>query len=256
MKTSQVFVRAVSKFRRTVAKYIHCKIINVNIKTPIISFSFDDATRTAFFNGGGILEKYSVNGTFYVSFGLLGSSSPSGAIGTLSDLKNAVKNGHELGCHTFDHLNSWNTKTKKFTKSVLKNSQALSNLIPDTVFTSFSYPICEPRPTTKKLIGKLFSCCRGGDQKINIGKADLNLLSAYFLDVRNGDTIGKIKKIIDKNTDARGWLIFATHDVVHEPSRYGCSKKSFDEVVKYAAESGGLILPVGEACKRILLNGK
>ena len=245
---NNLFIRAVSKYRRTATKYISCRMIPITIATPIISFSFDDAPHTAFTHGDEILNNYGAVATFYISLGMLTCDSPSGPIASLADLYRVVKEGHELGCHTFDHKDPWETRTELFMQSVLKNRQALSQIFPGAAFTTLAYPVCGPRPVTKHIIGKLFQGCRGGGQTFNVGTTDLNLLKAFFLDVRNRNTIDTVRELIDKNAEARGWLIFATHDIDDNPSRYGCSKKFFEDVVAHAANSGALLLPVGKAC--------
>ena len=241
-------------YRRSIAKWFCRRMVSIKLATPIISFSFDDAPRTAFCNGGDILKAHGACGTYYISIGMLGSDSPSGVIASQDDLQRAVEVGHELGCHTFDHADPWITKTDRFELSALKNRQALAKILPQTVFTNFAYPLCNPRPTTKRRIGDQYFCCRGGGQTINSGQTDFNLLKAFFLDYRNGDSITSVRGLIDRNAEARGWLIFATHDVDDNPSRYGCSKEHFEDVVAYAANSGSLILPVGKACEQVKMN--
>lgn len=248
MDIRRFYTRGVWKYRRIVSKYLYRKIIKLQTTRPIISFSFDDAPRTAFTNGGEILNKYGVAATFYVSLGLLGSDSPSGPIASIDNLHSASRDGHEMGCHTFRHEHSWDTKTKVFVQSVLKNRKALSEILPEACFLSLAYPICGPKPETKREMGCLFSCCRGGEETFNVGNIDLNLLNAFFLDVRNSNTVDEVKKLIDKNTEVRGWLIFATHDIDDNPSRYGCTKEFFEKTVKYCVQSGALLMPVGKAC--------
>jgi hypothetical protein len=181
----------------------------------------------------------------------LESVSPSGMIASRLDLLRAVEEGHELGCHTFDHKDPWETAPHLFQMSVHENRQALEDLLPGTAFASFAFPLCEPRQATKQRVGRLFKCCRGGGQAFNCGSADLNLLKAFFIDRRIKASIGPVKRLIDRNTECGGWLIFATHDVDENPSPYGCTKEYFKEVVAYAANSGSLILPVGKACEQI-----
>ncbi len=60
-----------------------------------------------------------------------------------------------------------------------------------------------------------------------------------------------IKQTIDANTRAKGWLIFATHDVCDDPIRYGCRPSFFEEVVRYSVNSGATVLPVSKALKLI-----
>jgi hypothetical protein len=89
-------------------------------------------------------------------------------------------------------------------------------------------------------------CCRGGGQTFNSGTADLNYLSAYFLEkTRNNSRAAK--DMIDLNKQARGWLILATHDICEQPSPYGCTPAFFSDIVQYAVNSGARILPVMQA---------
>lgn len=251
MSARNLLIRIVEKYRHTLSYQCGRRMEAVKLTAPIISFSFDDAPRSAFSNGGDIMKAHGARGSYFVSLGMLESDSPSGMIASKDDLRRAVGAGHELGCHTFDHKDPWKTKTEVFEKSVLKNRQALAAILPNTVFSTFAYPLCNPSPANKRRAGKLFNCCRGGGQTFNAGMADFNLLKAFFLDVRCGDTINTVRRLIDQNSESRGWLIFATHDVGDNPSRYGCTKMLFEEVVAYAASSGSLLLPVGEACEQI-----
>ena len=56
-----------------------------------------------------------------------------------------------------------------------------------------------------------------------------------------------VKRLIDQNAQARGWLILATHDVHDTPSRFGCTPAFFEQVVQWSLESGARLLPVVEA---------
>jgi len=256
MNTHNLIMRAISKYRRIATRYLYRRMVTLNNSAPIISFSFDDAPHTAFIHGGDILKSHGVEATFYVSLGMLESDSPSGPIASVDDLRRAVKEGHELGCHTYDHKHPRKTSTKLFVQSVIQNRQALTQLFPEMTFSTLAYPFCGPKPATKKVVGKLFKCCRTGGQTFNVGTTDLNLLKAYFLDTRIGNTINTIRHVIDKNAEYNGWLIFATHDIDDNPSPYGCSKKFFKEVVTHAANSGSLFLPVGKACEHIHIKGQ
>lgn len=249
----RLLVRVVSKYRRTVSRYLHCRTVELKTTQPIISFSFDDAPRTAFANGGNILRTYGARATYFVSLGLLGLRTEVGTIALAEDLLLAAGEGNEIGCHTFDHLYTWQTTQERFVESVVRNKQALRKILPGTHFRTFAYPIGVPKPSVKLQLEKHFVCCRGGGQTSNIGSTDLNLLKAYFLDKRNNKDINLIKKIIDYNTSYIGWLIFATHDVTDDPSPYGCTPKFFSDVVDYAARSGSLLLPVVDAVERLQL---
>ena len=250
---STILSKVVSKYRRLVAYRLNRRMVSIETQVPLISFTFDDAPITAFHTGGNILHSYGARATYFVSLGLLGATTEVGTIASIDDLLRAVNEGHELGCHTFDHLYTWQTNPKKFIESITRNKLVLESIIPGICFKTFAYPIGVPRPSGKSQLEKHFLCCRGGGQIPNVGFADLNLLKAYFIDKRNNVDIESIKKIIDHSISSSGWLIFATHDVTEKPSPYGCTPHFFTEVVKYAAQSGAVILPVIDALERLQL---
>jgi hypothetical protein len=80
---------------------------------------------------------------------------------------------------------------------------------------------------------------------------DLNYLNAFFIEQCKGD-FDQVKRTIDANARANGWLIFATHDVCGSPTRFGCTPQFFGQVVQYAADSGAAILPMREALRRAM----
>jgi peptidoglycan/xylan/chitin deacetylase (PgdA/CDA1 family) len=240
------WARAVNYYKRNSARHLFRRRVDLHPSRPLISFTFDDFPRTALWEGGRILKRHGLAGTYYVSLGLLGLDSPSGQICKPEDLTELLDQKHELGCHTFAHCHSWNTKTAEFEQSIVKNKAALRRLFPDTTFQSFSYPLSEPRPLTKGATGRHFLCCRAGGQAFNAGHADLNQLSAFFMEQAQSQ-LGKVTDLIDRNRMAGGWLILATHDIHQTPSAYGCTPEFFEQVVQYAVNSGAQILPVAEA---------
>ncbi len=236
--------------RRNSGRMLFRKMQTVRLQQPLISFTFDDFPRSALLSGGQILKSFGAEGTYYTSLGLLGKDSCSGQICNVDDLKKALDEGHELGCHTFAHCDSWYTKPARYEQSIIQNRLALQDLVPGARFESFSFPLSSPRPATKRAAARHFLCCRGGGQTLNAGSIDLNQLSAYFLEKAGGD-LEVVRALINRNAEQKGWLIFATHDVAPDTSQYGCTPEFFEEVVRYASETGAKILPVVKALKTI-----
>jgi peptidoglycan/xylan/chitin deacetylase (PgdA/CDA1 family) len=243
-------------YRRKAASLFFKRPFLINSRQPLISFTFDDFPRSALLAGGSILGRFGLAGTYYASLGIMGDETLSGQIFVERDLTTLIEQGHELGCHTFSHRDSWDTDTAEFENAIIENRAALRRLLPDAEFKSFSYPISPPRPMTKAMVANYFSCCRAGGQTLNVGEADLNQLSAYFLE-KSRNVAQEVKHLIDRNRRVRGWLIFATHDISDHPTPFGCTPDFFEQVVEYAASSGARILPVakvlevlGAPCRR------
>ncbi|MEC4749576.1 polysaccharide deacetylase family protein [Methylomicrobium sp. Wu6] len=252
MNISQFHVRVFGRYQRVLADITYRRVVKMNNRIPFISFTFDDFPRSALYTGGDILFRYGLRGTYYASLGLMNTDGPTGNIFVPDDIEKLLAQGHELGCHTFAHCHSWDTKPKTFESSILKNKLILSTLVPDADLSSFSYPISVPRPSIKRIAGKYFNSCRCGGQTYNAKAVDLNYLKAFFLE-KSRDDIQTIKKLIDETCLNNGWLIFATHDISKKPTPYGCLPQFFEEVVRYSQDSNARILPVGKALEEILL---
>jgi peptidoglycan/xylan/chitin deacetylase (PgdA/CDA1 family) len=255
MQSSDLIARAAGKARRFLADNFCQRMVSITTPVPIISFTFDDAPQSALYMGREILKAYGARATYFISLGLLGAETEVGKIASADDLARVVHDGGELGCHTFDHLDAWHTTSEAFVASVGRNREALQRILPGATFTSFAYPKSGANLSVKSRLGKTFGCCRGGGQAANVDCADLNLLKACFLDRRTGAGPEFIRTLVDYNARRRGWLIFVTHDVVADPSPCGCSPEFFERVVRYASQSDSLLLPVGEACTK-LVSGK
>jgi peptidoglycan/xylan/chitin deacetylase (PgdA/CDA1 family) len=217
---------------------------------PLVSFTFDDFPRSALLEGGTILREHGLKGTFFASFGLMGSVGPSGEIFTREDLDEFIRQGHEIGCHTYDHCHSWNTASDEFATSIRRNQRALEKYLPGHRFKTFSYPISCPRPETKRKTGEYFECCRCGGQEFNSGIADLSHLKGFFIEQSRGD-LKAIEEMIENNARQKGWLIFATHDISESPTQFGCTPSVFERIVRCAIQSGAKTLPIKKALQLV-----
>lgn len=243
-------LRIQSKYKRTLADIAHRRPVRMANSVPYISFTFDDFPRSAVNTAGRILEEAGARGTYYASFGLMGTTAPTGSIFVASDVERLLAAGHELGCHTFQHLDSWEASAREFDESIARNEAALADLAPGARFTSFSYPISVPNPGVKRVAATHFEVCRCGGQAFNAGSMDRNLLKAFFIEKKRDD-LPAIARIIEDNARQKGWLIFATHDIDESPTPYGCTPEVFRQIVDMSVASGARILPVAEAMREI-----
>ncbi|CAM5798285.1 polysaccharide deacetylase family protein [Rhizobacter fulvus] len=243
--------RATGKVRRTLAVRRHRRDLRLTGNTPTVSFTFDDAPRTALVTGAAVLEAHGARGTYYLSLALLSTTGELGPIAEPQDLERAVAGGHELGCHTFDHHDAWSTTPENYIASVDRNRAALHDLLPGHTFHSFAYPKSGATAAVKPALAKRFACCRGGGQTFNTGTTDLNLLNACFIDRRARVDLHSVSALIDRNAEAGGWLIFAAHDIAEGDAAFGCSTSFFETIVQRVVASGSRVLTVSAACEQL-----
>jgi hypothetical protein len=245
---ARLWTRARDRVQLESSRLLACRPARKVSPIPLISFTFDDFPCSSLQTGGAILKAYNLRGTYYASLGLMGCPSPVGPLFSGDDLKSLLADGHELGSHTFNHRHAWKTAPCEFEASIIENQRALRELLPGVSWETLSYPIGEPHPWVKRRASYYFAGCRGGGQTYNAGVMDLNLLRAFFLE-KSRDHPARVIELMERSVRAGGWLIFATHDVCEQPSRFGCTPTFFAEIVRQAAQSGAMILPVGEALK-------
>lgn len=217
----------------------------LNNERPLVSFTFDDFPKSALTCGGAILVDHGCRGTYYTSFGLMGTTAPTGEIFELDDLPQLWSARHEMGCHTFHHYDAWTTLAKAYCSSVTANREALEKVLPEVKFDTHSFPISFPRISTKRWLSRQFLACRGGGQ-INNGRIlDLANLKSCFLE-RCSEENDSLERLVHSNAQQNGWLIFSTHDVSRTPTKYGCSPTMFKKALQLSLSYGSLVLPIGE----------
>src|SRR5882724_10796001 len=88
---------------------------------PLISFTFDDFPRSAWTTGGRMLTARGKKGTYYGCMELMGNSSEVGVLFTLEDVQQLRSAGHELACHTLNHISCLSVTAKEFAESCEAN---------------------------------------------------------------------------------------------------------------------------------------
>jgi peptidoglycan/xylan/chitin deacetylase (PgdA/CDA1 family) len=207
----------------------------------IVSFTFDDCPESAFVNGARILESYGLRGTFYTSMRFEGDQLDGRMLFTAKQLHQIYNKGHEVGCHTYDHINCFNSSEVSIRNNCQKNQKRIKDLI-GAPCKSFSYPYGDFDLSAKRLIGEMYRCARTVKPGLNCSQIDLNALKSVPIFEIIGEK--NIFKWIDKLDAIGGWLIFYTHDIENNPSQYGCSVELFQKTVAECSKRGYLIMPV------------
>lgn len=217
----------------------------------IITFTFDDVPDTAESAGAAILDKYKVHGTFYIAGGMVGTKEAKRNLITQEGCRKLVERGHELGCHTYEHLKVPYVGTQAIASDLDRNAAYLDTFEPDRIEPrSFAYPYCASSLVSRRLFGERFATCRGGGNRINRGMIDLALLQAVEIKQPEEDTPRQMRWIDDLMANP-GWLIFYTHDVSDTPTEFGCKPETFERLVSHAVRSGATVLSVREALARL-----
>ena len=215
-------------------------------ETPMVSFTFDDAPKSAATVGAAILEAHNKHGTFYVIGSQVGTSSPLWDMVDGEDIIALHRRGHEIACHTFSHKRACDLDAETLSAEIARNQQYLRSLDASIRIENFAYPFGYGSFVRKRQLKTVFKSCRSIVPGVNSGTVDLQFLRAMPLIDRRIDRDG-IERAFDEAQTANGWLIFYTHDVADEPSPYGCSPALLNEALEAASRRKIPVLNMAEA---------
>jgi len=214
----------------------------------VVSFTFDDFPKTAATNGASILEDYGATGTYYSSFGLAGRDSPSGVISTHEETAALAARGHEIGCHTFNHLDCSTVHVREIGEDCARNRDAAARLgLPR--LSSFAFPFGGINGSSRRTIATSYRSARSVWRGVNRGRYDLAALRAVPL--TSPTTLRTARRLLDDLQARGGWLVFVTHDVANDASAFGCTPGLLTEVCRLAVQSGAEVLPVGRVLRGV-----
>ncbi|MEL6633324.1 MAG: polysaccharide deacetylase family protein [Bacteroidota bacterium] len=237
--------------QRKLTDLTHTNFHTVPADRKIVTFTFDDVPASAFEQAAPILDQHGIQGTFYIAMTFMEGHGPE-TMYNLDHLKAIDAKGHEIASHTYDHFHFYQAKDAAYIAQDLdKNTAEFARLGIDQQLLNFSYPFGEQTTLAKKNTHIRFQSSRGIDRGINQGKTDFNNLKAIQL-YEGKYPISSMEALLDEFDKEGGWLIFYTHDVEENYSKYGCSPSYFEQAVKLCVDRSFEMKTVAEVVKELV----
>jgi peptidoglycan/xylan/chitin deacetylase (PgdA/CDA1 family) len=245
-----MFQKLLTTVSKEVARQFRSKPFTMNNRMPLVSFTFDDCPESAFTNGAAILTDHGILGTYYIASGISNTDDTYWHVINPEQIRALHEQGHEIGCHTYSHLNVENLSAAQVDEECRTNHNLLRRLCGDIQLTNFCYPFGGISLTTKLYLQKRFDSCRGKIEGINVGTIDLALLKVVELYDRTL-TPDKLQNLLREVCDRNGWLIFYSHDVADIPTFMGCSPAFFRSTIETVQSMGLTCVSVREGLRHI-----
>lgn len=240
-----------TRFHSLSSRLLARRPMTIPPEPAIATFTFDDFPRSALHVGGNeILGAYGWRATYYACAGYLGKTTTHhGPMFTADDIALLLQEGHEIGCHTHDHLDASTIAAARYLEDIERNAMAMRTLGVRDMAT-FAYPYGSVRPAHKRAVASRFPLARGIRPGVNGPRTDGMLLRAVALD---GGDEGIARAIDHAATLARqgGWLIYFGHEVAENPGPWGCTPAQLTAVANAVRASGAEVLTMGAALDRL-----
>ena len=229
------------KVRRAPAFWVARRMVSLPSEARFVSITFDDFPSTALDEGGRVLDAEGVSATFYAAFGLAGSKTPVGRVGSLDELAACVARGHEIGCHTYDHCNCSVLAESEVERTILRN-RSIAHELRLPRFRNFSYPFGGFGAAAKRVAMRHYLSARRSTPGINRDRIDLGMLKSAPVYSHLGRS--HLEALLASVASRGGWLILHSHDVCANPSRFGCVPADLAFVIQSSRKIGAKIMTV------------
>ncbi len=231
------------KLRRRLVRLYHRRPAAISPRRPMISFSFDDTPRSSATTGAEILEAHGARGTYLVCGAMTGSLFTTGRLASDVELCGLAKRGHEIGCHTFDHIDCGQMSEAVIASSLDANAQALKGLGLPTP-SSFAYPYGDVSAAAKRAVAPRFNLARGLHP--GLVRKGTDLLQAPALGLEGETSLDEARGWMLRAVNDPAWLILFTHNVHDQPGEFDISAQGFNALVGDAAAMGFLFVTLKE----------
>lgn len=237
------------KLRRRLVRFAHRRLAPRGAPRPMLSLSFDDAPASALRDGAAILEARNARATYFVCAGLDGLTGPLGDYGARADVARAHAAGHEIGCHTFSHMDVGAAPADAVETDLARNRAALAAWgVPEP--ETFAYPFGDVGFASKAVAAGRFRLARGLHHGIIGRGADLAQTPAVGVEGDEGEALAHtwMDRLVAR---PGGWLILFSHGVEAAASPFGMSRDALIGVVDRAQAQGVEIVTVAQGAKRL-----
>lgn len=238
------------KMRRRAGRYLGRRPIEISSPRGVLSLSFDDIPASAWREGGPVLDAHGVKATFYVCGGLAGGTNLDLPQFETEDLQALGADGHEVGCHTYEHVSSLAISPAELEASWVRNAAWVAERLDGAVMETFAWPFGDCALEAKSGAARRFKLARGVRDGVNAGRADSANLQAIGLESRRIPGYD-FDALCAEAAKTNGWLIAYGHDVSDSPTPYGCSQRDIERLILSAKAAGLEILPVSRAFDRV-----
>lgn len=245
-----MFQNLMTRALRGMARHYRSKSFKMKNRAPLVSFTFDICPDSAYTNGASILEDHGIHGTFYISSGICDTKDTYWHVITPEQVRALHDHGHEIGCHTFSHVNVETLSASGINEECRLNHNLLRRLCGDIQLTNFCYPFGSVSLPRKLQLQKKFDSCRGIDEGVNVGKVDLGLLKVVELSNRTL-TPEKLQTVLRETCDRNGWLIFYSLDIADPPTFMGCSPAFLRSTIETVQSMGVACTTIHDGLRQI-----
>ena len=238
------------KLRRRLVRLAHRRPAVRRPDKPMVTFGFDDTPASAVRRGAAVLEARGVRGAYHFCAGLAGEHGHMGQYATREDMLRAAEAGHEIGCHTYGHIDCGQAEGRMIADDLELNAALLSDWGVAQRLDTFAYPFGDVGFAAKAEAAQRFVLSRGLHHGLIEPGADLNQAPAIGVEGETGEALAHVW--LERARQRNAWVFLFTHGVEDRPTPFGASADALARLVDRALELGFEVVGARDGARRVL----
>jgi len=207
-----------------------------------IAFTFDDSCIEEWFHYKDLFTKYDIKATFFIDRPYLLDSTQ------INKLKILQKDGHEIACHGYNHLNALNF-VNSINTYITQEVEPAIDILTEQGFeiTSFAFPFGKSTPEIEAAVSKYFTSIRKATWNYNhstlntyneifASKDSYNIIDAMGIDMNFQITLKNIKVGIQRAKEKNEVLILYSHQISTTGDKYYITPTYLENIFKLCKE--------------------
>lgn len=244
-------MKTLDRLRHRAARFVTADPVTVTAPgRGVLSLSFDDIPASAWTEAGPVLAQHDARATYYVCGGLSGTIQLEREQFSTEHLQALHAAGHEVGCHTYEHVSVLTLSDAELAASLERNAAWVGERLGGYEMSTFAFPFGDWSVGAKRALARRFRSARGVRDGVNAGREDRAGLKAIGLEARRIPGYD-FDALCAEAAAAKGWLVAYGHDVSDRPTDYGCTPRDLERLIVAAKAAGLEILPVAGALDRL-----
>lgn len=211
------------------------------IKSGMVTLTFDDGSKSQYEAGWPILQKYGFRATFYISTqGLDGFWYM-----TPQMVKNLYAAGNHIAAHTISHRDLTTLSPNEVDKELREPQQYLQNLIGAPV-RDFATPFGSYNAQTLEAISKYYRSHRTVKEGYN-SQSSPDTAELLVKNIHNSTSASQISEWANIAKQNNSWLILVYHEIKENPDQWSTTPAILDAQLKAIKDSGVPVRTLNQA---------
>lgn len=215
------------------------------LNRPLISVTFDDGLKSTYNNALPVLNSLGMKSTFYVNYSTLGTT----GYMTKNQVKTLNSQGHEIGSHSYHHVDLATLSSDEVSTEVTTNNTQLRALLRKSI-NSFATPFGSYNDSVLDIVMSQHTSQRDTGGQLNY-LYSFTPRVIHSKVITKSTTLAEINALIAQANTEHAWLVLTFHGIGSDSEDYTITKATLQKYLQAVKNSKITVMPLNQALSEV-----